>query len=259
MWKRKASQVTWISALFIAVYGVAFAQDTPPAVPVPRLSQIAYQMTAERWATTKTAQVTVNLDAALSKLGLNNINDQVQKNLHDLAPSGDWHITQFNRTQDSSGLEMLHIEAQARLAGTELSGIRDKAKSISKPGETYTIANIDFSPSQAEMEQALASARTDIYQQVNQEITHLNQLYPKQQYFVYSISFNGANPNPVALVAPRMMMATQEVNQSAGSVGAQTTQAVTAINVKVTQTATVVIGARLPKSTSDDEASSAKK
>ncbi|HVV69429.1 MAG TPA: hypothetical protein VHE99_10435 [Gammaproteobacteria bacterium] len=223
------------STALLSVFS-AFAQESP----IPRglvLNKITYQTSVEQWSTTTTANVTVNIDAGLDKIGLADINNKVLQNLNKIVPSNDWHITQFSRTEDKSGLETLHIEAQARLPGAALAAIRDKAKAITKPGETYTIADIDFSPSLAELTRSHAGARAAIYNDVKQEIARLNQAYPDQHYFLNAIDFNGVTtvPQPAmtTMAQPRAMFA------SVSSPAAP--ESSTPVNTKIVESAIVVI------------------
>ncbi len=216
-----------------------FANADPAEFPRPQppLNKVSYQTTVEKWATTDTVKVTVSMDAALDKVGLANVNSHVLDTLNKMAAKADWHITTFTRSQDKSGLEMLHVEAEARLPQGDTAGLRDKAKSISKPGETYTISDIDFSPSLAEMEKTHADARAAIYANIQQEIMRLNQAYPEQHYFLHSIEFV---PNqPVIMRKGGMVMAAAmpEPNQEQPSMP---------VNANVTETAQVVIAAKAP-------------
>lgn len=155
----------------------------------PLLNKVSYQLSVDKWANTANAKVTVSMDAILDKIDLSNINNHVLTNLALIADSKNWHITQYVRSQDKSGLEMIHVEAEAWLPSSALAGIRDKAKKLSKPGETYNIADIDYSPSQMDMENTHADARATIYSMAKGEIARLQQVYPDQHYFLYSIDF----------------------------------------------------------------------
>lgn len=213
----------------------ANAADLPPFSPYPPLNKISYQATVEKWATTETANVTINMDAVLGKMGLSNINAHVLETLHKMAADANWHVTQFNRTQDKSGLEMLHVEAEARLSQNVLASLREKAKNISKPGETYTVGNIDFMPALAEMEKTHADARAAIYEQVKQEIARLNQMYPEQHYFLNQLDFVPAQVMPMMFKGGRAnvdmaVAATPESNIS--------------VNAKITETGQAVIASK---------------
>lgn len=217
----------------------AIAADLPHFPPRPTLNKVTYQVTVEKWATTNTAKVTINMDAALDKVGLANVNRHVLETLHKMSGDADWHITQFNRSQDKSGLETLHVEAEARLPQNTLANLRDKAKSISKPGETYTIGDIDFTPALAEMEKTHADARAIIYEQVKQEIVRLNQLYPEQHYFLHKLDFNVPQIVPLAFSNTRMLSANNAMPAVAPP------ELNIPVNAKVTETAQVVVGAKI--------------
>lgn len=224
----------------IAIPSLSSAEVLPPPVSMPLpLNTISYPITLEKWATTNTAKVTISMDAALDKIGLADINSHVLENLNKLAAKADWHITQFNRNQDKSGLEGLHVEAEARLTQDVLPGLRYKAKTISKAGETYTVSAIDFSPSTAEMEATHAAARAEIYESAKQEIARLNQAYPEQHYFLRSVDFAPPSPGPV-------MYKTMQVAEAPGP---NVSNNAIPVNAKITETAQVVIGARVPKAT----------
>ncbi len=205
-----------------------------PASQQPILNKISLQLSVEKWAQTDTAKVTVSLDGALDKIGLANISSQMMQTLDKMAGKTDWHITQFMRSQDKSGLETVHVEAEARLPETDLADLRNKAKNLSKPGETYTVTNIDFSPSAEEIEKTHAVTRAEIYNLVKQEIARINQIYPDQQYFLYSIDFQaGQTFQPVAM---RAMAVSEAVAEAAPQVGV-------AVSTKVVETAQAVIAA----------------
>src|SRR5689334_17947981 len=102
----------------------------------PLFNKVTLQLNAEQWVTTKSALVNVNINASVNDTTLEKIHSQILDKLNRLA-KGDWHLISYDRTQDKSGLESVQIVAQARLLETDLSGLRDKAKSMSKPGETY--------------------------------------------------------------------------------------------------------------------------
>lgn len=163
----------------------------------PLLNKITLQLKAEQWVTTQTALVNVNVNAAISDQNIANLQSSVLQKLKGLA-DGDWHIVSFVRQQDQSGLESIQIAAQARLAQTNLGDLRNKAKSLSKPGETYTIANVDFVPSDDEYRNANSSLRNNIYQQIKTEIDAINKIYPEQKFYLHTVDFLSNVPMPMA-------------------------------------------------------------
>lgn len=176
------------------------------------LNKITFQLNAEQWVTTKTALVTIGVNAGVSDVGVEKIQDEVLGKLGKISDQGTWHIVSLDRTQDQSGLEKIQIAAQARLPSLALAGLRDKAKAISKPGETFTLDNLQFTPSEEELRAANTDLRGNIYQQAKEELDRVNKAYPSQKYYLHNIDFIGPlMPAPVAqntFVAVRMAQGT---------------------------------------------------
>jgi len=158
---------------------------------------ITFQLQTEQWATTSAALVTVSVDATLDKLGLAEARQQLLAKLNELTNKVDWHITVFSRNQNDSGLEQLHVEAQARIPEYNLVNLRDKAKNISKPGLNFKIVNFDFTPSLAEMENIKSSLRSKLYQDAKDEIVRVNKVFPEQPYYLHTIDFQAMDPQPL--------------------------------------------------------------
>lgn len=170
----------------------------------PLLNKVTLQLHAEQWVTTQTALVEVGINAAVNTQGIEKIQAQVMQKLAQLSNKGEWHLVSFDRQQDRTGLESIQITAQARLPQAELSGLRDRAKSISKPGETFTIYNVQFTPSEEEFRQVRVALRNTLYQQAKAEIEMLNKIYPDQKYYLHNIDFNAGQVMPVAMSMTKM-------------------------------------------------------
>jgi hypothetical protein len=224
------------SLLLITVPSIAIAHVLPPV----QLNMINYQFTQEGWANTSTANVTVNFDAALDTLGLESINAHVLENLSKISADADWHITVFERVKDNTGLEKIHVAAEARMPESALAGLRDKVKSISKAGETYTIANIDFSPSLAALEQTRSDLRAAIYTQAKQEIARLNAIYPDEKYFLNSIRFDVMSVQPMVKQMRTMALTAESAVVPAADSGLS-------VDAKVVQSAQVTIASLTPE------------
>lgn len=166
------------------------------------LDKITFQLSTKDWVSTEAALVTVNVNATLSNANLVQARNDITANLEKIAAGKAWHITQFERSQDSSGLEKLYVEAKARLPGTSLTAIYENAKRISKPGTTYTVNGLEFKPDLQEIQQVKQTLRSRLYQQVNDEIARLNKVYPEQHYSVNRLYIvEGDAPLPVGAVA----------------------------------------------------------
>jgi hypothetical protein len=213
--------------IFLSVNSVWAEQSTsPPSPPPSTAANVTMLVQAEMWATTDTAKVTSRVDALLNKAGLEQIYKNVMQKLAQLDSKGVWHITSFNRTQDKSGLEQVEIIAEARLPLSELAGIRDRAQSISRPGEAYGIDNIDFHPSAEDIEATRSRLRTKIYEQSKFELDNLNKAYPNQHFTLHMVNFlpdifygSGTQKPPVARIAmmamPQPLTASDKVTMRA--------------------------------------------
>lgn len=189
----------FLISLFIIFYSAFAWADIDYG---PLLNKVSLNLQSQQWVTTKTAVVYVGINAAVADQGIANVQAAVLTKLKQLSDKGEWHVMTFNRQQDQSGLESISITAQARLPQDQLSGLRDRAKAITKPGETYLINDVQFTPSDDEIKQAMISLRNDIYVQAKNEIDALNKTYPDQKYYLYSIDFG---MQPSAPVAANMM------------------------------------------------------
>ncbi|OGT07372.1 MAG: hypothetical protein A2103_02360 [Gammaproteobacteria bacterium GWF2_41_13] len=173
----------------------------------PALNIVGFQLHVEQWATTQTAKVIIQFDGALTIQGTENIQQTIIQKLQTLSKAGQWYITDVEQLKDSSGLQRTMIQAEARLPITELPTVQDKIKSISKPGATFTVVAIDFSPSVDEMQKVRGALRTMIYQQVKNELVDLQKSYPNQHFQLHKIDLTDStllpptnNVNTIALM-----------------------------------------------------------
>lgn len=177
-------QIAGMLAL-MALTPVALAES---AVPQLVLDKVVFQISAKEWITTKTALLNVNINVTLNNADLVKARADIMNSLNKVA-EGDWHLLQFDRSQDSSGLEKLYVQAQARVDQSALTDIYQNAKSVSKPGANYAVSGVEFKPSLEETQQIKAKVREKLYQQVNDELARMNKAYPTQSYSVSNLVF----------------------------------------------------------------------
>lgn len=199
----------------------------------PLLNTVSLELNADQWVTTQTALVSIGVNATVTGGGLEKMQSTVLSKLNQISNKGEWHIISFNRSLSQSGLEQVQITAQARLPSADLSGLRDRAKAITKPGETYTLDNVEFIPSESELREANKNLRSAIYQQAKNEIDALNKVNPDQHYYLHNVDFIG---RIVPLSTPQPMM------YKAAGIGAMASNASTiSVGNKLIVTATVVL------------------
>jgi hypothetical protein len=199
----------YLTIIFLLLCTTPIFADNPYE---PLLNTVTMQFNAEQWVTTKTAVVTVGVNASVSGNALGKTQSEILTKLSKLSNKDEWHIISFNRSLDQSGLERVQVQATARLPSDELSGLRDRAKAISIPGETYTLDNVEYRPSDIELRDANTHLRNDVYTQAK------NELYPDQKFYIHNINFYGdlVQPQPKAML---MAVAGAESNSRQLSVG----------------------------------------
>lgn len=165
------------------------------------LDKVAVSMTARQWVSTGTALVTVDINATLSNASLVKVRADIMNGLQKIA-AGEWHVTAFNRSQDSSGLEKLFVEAEARIPESSLTNLYNNAKNLSKPGTSFSINAIEFRPGLEEMQKARMSLRERLYRDVQAETARLNSVYPDAHYTLNRLIFTEGD---AAVPAPQMM------------------------------------------------------
>lgn len=224
---------------FVLALGLLAASSAWADVSLePLLNKVSLQLSAEQWVTTKTALTSIVVNAAVSGQGIERIQNDVVQKLNQIAKA-DWHLISFDRQLDRSGLESIQITAQARLPQNELAGLRDKTKSISKPGETFTLDSVQFTPSDDEIRAANISLRSNIYSQAKAEIDALNKVYPDQKYYLHQIDL--LVPPPVMPVARNMMVRFSAQNMPTADISAAAPNL--SVGNKVQMQATVVLAA----------------
>lgn len=189
-------------AVAMVITTTGFADTANSGVSItqnPVLNVVHYQTSVEQWVTTKTALVTIGVDASLNQAGMDNLQQQVNDSLKTLADNVVWQMTDDERNQDSSGLEQIHIEEQARLTSDQLVSIRTKTNTLSKPGIKYSIIDLQFTPSLAEIQVAQDNLRSQLYGKIKHEIDLLDKTYD-ENFYVHDLEFFSGNlPAPVPM------------------------------------------------------------
>jgi hypothetical protein len=165
---------------------------------------VIFDLSAEDWVMTKNAHVSVNVEAAVSDKTAGTMRGDMIKAVNDLA-KGDWRLTNFNRSQDQTGLERWSATFETRLPENMLSGLGDGVKKLSKAGMQLSLGDIDFSPSLDEMETARGVLRTKLYKEASDQLTALNTALPGRNYRIATINFTGSNDEPGPVPMPRVV------------------------------------------------------
>jgi hypothetical protein len=242
----------FISAAIITGFTVFTSPAALAVMPMPypgvSLNRVTLQLSAEQWATTTSARVIVSIDAAVKETQLNKLRTDILAKLDHLAPKAEWNITRFERTEATSGLAQIRVDAETRVPEASLGALNEKAKSLSKPGETYRVAAIDFSPSLPELEKIRGDLRNKILNDVKTELDRLNTAYPDQKYSLHDIQFNeNFVSGPVALLAAPTAAMEKTATGGAADTTAKTTSL--AVSNKITINAVVTLASVIKPAT----------
>lgn len=219
-----------LGAFFLLVLPVA--ADAAPA----RSDRIVLTLATEGWVETETAEVVVSVNATLEEGQAATVRQTILSALDELADDADWRITTFNRRAEQSGLDSWYVEARARVADQGLDGLRERADRASRPGLKITVANIDFTPTLAEVEATHARLRGDLYEQAQAELKRVRAAFSDRDYRIGRIDFAGmGGPSPGRDGRLQMQRAMAE----AAPAGVQ-------VEERVRLTATVVLVAPAP-------------
>ena len=203
------------SLLLVTIVRASDKPTTPQVVqlasPYPSLNRIHYVVEKEQWVVSDSARVIVSVNANLTDDALDYFQDKMDQSLNSLAKNVSWHVTQFNRNQDNSGLEQVSAQAEARIHNSALAGLRARADKLSSPGVKYSIVDIQYGPSDEDIQKAKDNLRQNVYAAIAEEMRGLNKMY-KQDFFVNSIDFDLDSsvvppPSPMFMRGAQPMMA----------------------------------------------------
>jgi hypothetical protein len=191
-----------IVSLFALVLAAPFSASAEEPKPD---DTVAFDLSADDWVSTKTARVTIDVEAAVNASNEGTTRDDMIKSVNSVA-KGDWRLIGFNRAQDNTGLERWSATFEARLPESALNGIQDTAKKAGHAGMQLTVNQIDFSPTLDETETVRANLRLKLIKEANDQLTTLNATLPGRNYRLSGLSFDGAVVEPAEPVAVPMAM-----------------------------------------------------
>jgi len=215
--------------LYFALVGLVLAAIPATAladrVLAPEEDKIVFELRAEEWIESDSANVSVVVDAAGAAADLAALRTDIREVLARLADSADWRIVRFNRNQGATGLETWRVVAEARLPETLLADIHQMADKASRPGMRARVAHIDFAPTLAEREAALSRLRAELYRMAGKELAQMRTVAGNAGLRLHRVDY--AAPHFVAQARPLEVAARRGRDQiaagraAAGSLAAQ--------------------------------------
>ena len=111
---------------------------------------------------------------------------ELMANLKKLADTS-WHVTNYARSEDKTGLERNTIFVEARVKESKLGSITSQIKKMNKPGVKYEIDDVDFVPSTEAKQQVRQMLRERLYKRSKEEIKRASNLLGESQLEIKSI------------------------------------------------------------------------
>jgi hypothetical protein len=206
---------------------------------LPRQDEVVLELSAEEWVETETAAVVVAVDLAISAGNFGAARAEVERDLKTISSKATWRLTRFNKLRNEAGYERWRVLAEARVPGSILSSLGPTISGASRPGRGFKIHGIDYTPTLAEREVALASLRARLYAQAGTEIASLNKAFPGRGFRIGSVDFTSQ-----AMIGRPMMDSARGTRM----MSAQAKQATpsTAVAEKLTVNARVILAAKAP-------------
>ncbi|MDE1901173.1 MAG: hypothetical protein KGI37_05960 [Alphaproteobacteria bacterium] len=177
---------------------------------------VSMTLNAEDWVTSKTAHVTLNVEAAVNAATAGAMRADMTNAVNTIA-KGDWRLIGFSRSEDQTGMDRWSARFDARLPESALGNLSDAAKKASKAGMQITVGDIDFAPTLDETETARAALRAQLYKNVLDQLAALNAALPGRAYHIARIIFAGADAPAPRMMRRPMMMAMAAVAPAAGT------------------------------------------
>lgn len=195
--------------ILLLASGAAAAQEATTIIrPPPVMDEVTMELSAEDWVVTETALVTVAADAAATGSQTGVARSDLLAAVSGLVPDAEWRVVSFDRFTDQAGLDRWQAVAEARLPETEVGGLGEKAKELSRPGLQLRVRSIEFTPTLAETEAVRARLRAEIYRRAGEEIASLERSFGDRDFRIGAIRFqeNGMPPMPMPAMMSRGAM-----------------------------------------------------
>jgi len=192
-----------ISRLIISLSCLALTVPTF-AADASCMSQVSMHFTTEAWVNSKTSLVNIGLSASVPANQVDALTETIKTKLATISKEKNWRLINLTRNESDSGLMTITGQAVARLNNDAINTVQAQLKTLNKPGEKYTIDNIDYQPDLQTINQVKTELRANLYQQMLSGQKELNTALPTTHspFQLYKVNFNDASlPAPVAYVA----------------------------------------------------------
>lgn len=137
------------------------------------MSNVSMDLTAEEFITSESAKVIFSATLALTDPNIDSKAEVISaaRRLHE---SDNWYVTGVYRQEDASGIEVVTYTLALRVAENLVNQIKASIKEINRAGLKFTLTDIDYTPTQAQIEEGNKALRSKVYAKANEELEILN-------------------------------------------------------------------------------------
>lgn len=157
------------------------------------MSSVNMDITAEEFITSETAKLSFTATFAITDSSFDPKTEVLTAAMQ--IANGDWYVTNVVRKEDNSGIETVAYNLAVRITEREVSTVKSNLKSVNRSGLKFVLNTIDYSPTQAQIEDGMRTLRRKIYQKANEELLVLNELVRKDEdeWLIGTIDFTNNN------------------------------------------------------------------
>jgi hypothetical protein len=159
------------------------------------MSNITLSVTVDEFVVAETVKLIFSAQLALSgefaTVDPKNTVLESAKSIYD----GDWYVTSSNRHEGPGGIEVVNYTLNVRVKDSAISAAKQKLEEANvRKGLRFELSELDYTPTQAQLEEANKELRKKIYSRANDELAILNDTIKSGEgdWLVGSIQFGGA-------------------------------------------------------------------
>jgi len=206
------------------------------------MNSVSVSVTAERYITAETVKLIFNVNFVLDE-GVD-ARAEVEKAAAEMIPGAEWYVTGMSKVEDArTGMEIATYRMNVRVKESVLNGLTKAIERTNRKGLTFELQDTDYTPTQAQMDEANKELRKELYAKAKDEAGLLNELISEndENWMVGSVNFQG---DAVAAKAMRSQMYNSRpagMMLEAAAMGGGDDEEEAGITQRVSMTANVVL------------------
>ncbi len=195
-------------------------------------NQISMQLQEEGWVNSKTALVTVSIQAATNKDNSSKLIAQITNKLKSIVTdSTAWKLVDLSTEKNGAGLLAISAKMSARLNNDQIAQLQNAIDTLNKAGEQYKVESINYQPEFSEIAEENTRLRGLIYRDALEQQKAINAAFSGANYQLQTLNFDEVYAS-VASDRPTIMYAANA--RQAGSSSATPFSQQLIINARVT-------------------------